>query len=85
LVSIADRGGFEGTPNWVNNTSRAVQVMSPSGLVAPVRVLIDGGSFYSMTGLSLRAQLGLTAANMDAGGHKVHTATGKVELLPRGV
>jgi GNAT superfamily N-acetyltransferase len=85
LVSTTDRGGFEGTPDWVNNSGKAVQVMSPSGLVAPGRVLIDGGSFYSMAGLSLRAQLGLTAADMDAGGHKVHTATGKVELLPGGL
>jgi hypothetical protein len=76
-VSAADRGGLEGTPDWVNNSTRVVQVMSPSGLVAPGRVLIDGGSFYSMAGLSLRVQLGLTAADMDAGGHKVHTAAGR--------
>jgi hypothetical protein len=85
LVSTTDRGGFEGTPDWVNNSGKAVQVMSPSGLVAPGRVLIDGGSFYSMAGLSFRAQLGLTAAGTDADGHKVHTATGKVELLPGGL
>jgi hypothetical protein len=59
--------------------------MAPHGLVAPARVLIDGGSFYSMAGLSLRAQLGLTAADMDSGGHKVHTATGKVETLSGGL
>jgi hypothetical protein len=59
--------------------------MSSHGLVAPARVLVDGGSSYSMAGISLRAQLGLTAADMDAGGHKVHTATGKVESLPGGL
>jgi hypothetical protein len=85
LVSTTDRGGFEGTPDWVNNSTKAVQVMSSSGLVAPGRVLINGGSFYSMAGLSLKAQLGLTAADMDAGGHKVYTATGKVEALPGGL
>lgn len=85
LVSTAERGGVEGTPDWVDNTRKAVQVMAPNGLVAPARVLIDGGSFYSMAGLSLRAQLGLTAADMDSGGHKVHTATGKIETLPGGL
>jgi hypothetical protein len=38
-----------------------------------------------MAGLSLIFQLRLTAADMDAGGHKVHTATGKVESLPGGL
>lgn len=59
--------------------------MSSHGLVAPARVLLDGGSYYSMAGISLRAQLGLTAADMDAGGHKVHAATGKIESLPGGL
>jgi hypothetical protein len=85
LVSTAERGSVEGTPDWVDNTCKAVQVMALNGLVAPARVLIDGGSFYSMAGLSLRTQLGLTAVDMDAGGHKVHTATGKVEALPGGL
>jgi hypothetical protein len=84
LVSTTERAGLEGTPDWVDNAHRAVQVMSAHGLVAPARVLLDGGSFYSMAGLSLRSQLGLTSADMDAGGHKVHTATGKVESLPGG-
>jgi hypothetical protein len=85
LVSTTDRVGFEGTPDWVDNSHRAVQVMSSHGLVAPARVLLDGGSFYSMAGASLRLQLGLTAADMDEGRHKVHTATGKVESLPGGL
>jgi hypothetical protein len=84
-VSTTDRAGFEGTPHWVDNTYKAVQVMSFHGLVAPARVLLDGGSYYSMAGVSLKAQLGLTAADMDAGGHKVHTATGKIESLPGGL
>jgi hypothetical protein len=85
LVSTADRVGFEGTPDWMDNTHIAVQVMSSHGLVAPARVLIDGGSFYSMAGTSLKSQVGLTAADMDKGGHKVHTATGKVQSLPGGL
>lgn len=85
MVSAIKRAGFEGTPDWVDNSNKAVQVMSSHGLVAPARVLVDGGSFYSMAGLSLRAQLGLTAADMDASGHKVHTATGKIESLPGGL
>jgi hypothetical protein len=85
LVSTAERGGVEGSPYWVDNTRKAVQVMAPNGLVAPARVLIDGGSFYSMAGLSLRAQMGLTAADMGSGGHTVHTATGKIETLPGGL
>lgn len=85
LVSVAERVGLEGTPDWVDNAHKVVQVMSSHGLVAPARVLLDGGSFYSMAGLSLKSQLGLTTADMDAGGHKVHTATGKVESLPGGL
>jgi hypothetical protein len=85
LISATERAGMEGTPDWVDNSLRVVQVMSAHGLVAPPRVLLDGGSFYSMAGLSLKSQLGLTAADMDAGGHKVHTATGKIESLPGGL
>lgn len=85
LVSAAEREGLEGVPDWVDNTARVVQVVSPHGLVAPGRVLLDGGSFYSMAGASLRAKLGLTEADMDAGGHKVHTATGRIEELPGGL
>jgi hypothetical protein len=81
MVSANERAGFEGTPDWVDNSNKALQVMSSHGLVAPARVLVDGGNFYSMAGFSLRSQLGLTSADMDAGGHKVHTATGKVESL----
>jgi hypothetical protein len=85
LMSATERAGLEGTPDWVDNTHKVVVVMSSHGLVAPGRVLLDGGSFYSMAGVSLRSQLGLSAADMDAGGHKVHTATGKIETLPGGL
>lgn len=50
MVSAIKRAGFEGTPDWVDNSNKAVQVMSSHGLVAPTRVLVDGGSFYSWQG-----------------------------------
>lgn len=59
--------------------------MTAKGLTAPQRVLLDGGSFYSMAGAKLKAQLGLSSSDMDSGGHRVHTATGKVELLQGGL
>lgn len=55
LVSAAEREGLEGVPDWVDNTHKVVQVVAPRGLVAPTRVLIDGGSFYSMAGAALKA------------------------------
>jgi hypothetical protein len=69
----------------VDNAKRAVQFMTAKGLVAPQRVLFDGGSFYSMVGAKLKARLGLLERDMDAGGHRVHTATGKIEMLQRGL
>jgi hypothetical protein len=54
--------------------------MSSHGLVAPARVLLDGGSYYSMAGLSLRSQMGLTEADMDAGGHKPGVAAPRIKL-----
>ncbi|GAQ92009.1 hypothetical protein KFL_009030040, partial [Klebsormidium nitens] len=76
---------LHGSPDWVDNSKKAVQVVAAHGLVAPRKVLLDGGSFYSMAGAKLKAQLGLTAADMDAGGHRVHTATGKIEALQGGL
>lgn len=81
-VSPSERGGVEGSPDWVNNEARVVQVATPHGLVAPRRVLIDGGSFYSMAGAKLKAQLGLQPGDMDAAGLRVHTATGKIDQSP---
>jgi hypothetical protein len=46
LVSAAERVDLEGTPDWVDNAHKVVQVMSSHGLVAPARVLLDGNSFY---------------------------------------
>jgi hypothetical protein len=65
----------------VDNTKKAVQVTTAKGLVAPQRVLLDEGGFYSKVGAKLKAQLGLSEGDMDAGGHRVHTATMKIELL----
>jgi hypothetical protein len=81
LVNPSQQSQVDGTPDCVDNTKKAVQIMTAKGLVAPQRVLLDGGSFYSMVGAKLKAQLGLSEGNMDAGGHRVHTATGKIELL----
>jgi hypothetical protein len=85
LVSPSQRGHVDGSPEKGNNTKKAVQVMTAKGLVAPQRVLLDGGSFYSMVGAKLKEQLGLSEGDMDAGGHRVHTATGKIELLQGGL
>lgn len=38
-----------------------------------------------MPGAKLKAHLGLAAGDMDAGGQRVHTATGKIELLQGGL
>jgi hypothetical protein len=85
LVSPSQRSQLDGSPDWVDNTKKAVQVVTAKGLVAPQRVLLDGGSFYPMVGAKLKAQLGLSEGDMDAGGHRVHTATGKIELLQGGL
>lgn len=85
LVGPAQRNTVDGSPDWVDNSQWAVQVMTAHGAVAPARVLLDGGSFYSMAGAKLKAQLNLTPADMDAGGHRVHTATGKIEALQGGL
>jgi hypothetical protein len=53
--------------------------------VAPQRVLLDGGSFYSIVGAKLKAQLGLSEGDMDPCGHRVHTATEKIEMLQDGL
>ncbi|GAQ82455.1 hypothetical protein KFL_001110320 [Klebsormidium nitens] len=85
MVSPEQRGTVEKSPDWVDNAQRAVQVVTPRGLVAPHRVLIDGGNFYSMAGAKLKAQLGLRQKDMDAVGHRVHTATGRIEALQGGL
>jgi hypothetical protein len=85
LVSPSQRSQVDGSPDWMDNTKKAVQVVTAKGLVAPQRVLLDGGSFYSMVGAKLKAQFGLSEGDMDAGGHRVHTTTGKIELLQGGL
>ncbi|GAQ91508.1 hypothetical protein KFL_007970030 [Klebsormidium nitens] len=85
LVSPAEREQVEGVPDWVDNTNKVVKVMTSKGWWAPERVLLDGGSFYSMAGARLKARLGLTEADMDVGGHRVQTAMGKVEVLSGGL
>jgi hypothetical protein len=59
--------------------------MTAKGWWAPEKVLLDDGSYYSMAGARLKARLGLTEADMDAAGHKVQTAMGKVETLRGGL
>ncbi|GAQ93292.1 hypothetical protein KFL_014220010, partial [Klebsormidium nitens] len=85
LVSPSEREHVEGVPDWVDNATKVVKVMTTKGWWAPDRVLLDGGSFYSMAGARLKARLGLTEADMDTGGHRVQTAMGKVEVLPGGL
>jgi hypothetical protein len=85
LVSPSQRSQVDGSPERADNTKKAVQVMTAKGLVAPQWVLLIGGSFYSMVGAKLKAQLGLSEGDMDAGGHRVHTATGKIEMLQGGL
>ena len=83
-VAPAERSRWVGTPDWVDNRGGAVKVMTVAGLKAPLRVLVDGGSFYSMAGARLAVQLGLP---VDTGGAacKVQTALGKVEPLGKGL
>jgi hypothetical protein len=58
--------------------------MTVKGWWAPKKVLLNGGSYYSMAGARLKARLGLGPADMDTTGHRVQTAMGKVETLPEG-
>jgi hypothetical protein len=85
LVSPAQRGEVEGVPDWVDNSRKVVRVMTSKGWWAPEKVLLDAGSYYSTAGAKLKARLGLTEADMDAVGHKVQTAMGKVETLRGGL
>jgi hypothetical protein len=75
----------EGVPDWIDNSKKAVKVMTAKGWWAPEKVLIDGDSYYSMAGARLTARLGLTDANLDSKEHKVQTAMGKVETLRDGL
>lgn len=72
-------------PDWVDNSGKVVRVMTAKGWWAPEKVLLDGGSYYSMAGAKLKARLGLTESDMDAAGHKVQTAMEKVETLRGGL
>jgi hypothetical protein len=85
LVSPANRSKMEGVPDWVDNSGKVVRVMTAKGWWAPEKVLLDGGSYYSMAGARLKARLGPTEAEMDAASHKVQTAMGKVETLQGGL
>jgi hypothetical protein len=84
LVEPGRRQLVEGVPDWVENSKGAVQVATPHGLVRPLRVLLDGRSYYTLVGAKLKVQLRMEEADMDGGGQKVHTATGKVEPLQGG-
>lgn len=81
LVSPGERDGVEGVPDWIDNSGMVVRVMTAKGWWAPERVLLDGGSYYSMAGARLTARLGLLDADLDRKEHKVQTAMGKVETL----
>lgn len=83
-VPPTERSGWVGTPDWVDNRDGAVKVMTVAGLKAPLRVLVDGGSFYSMAGARLAAQLGLPV-DVSGAPCKVQTALGKVEPLGKGL
>jgi hypothetical protein len=85
LVEPGRRQLVEGVPDWVENSNGTVQVATPHRLVRPLRVLLDGGSYYTLVGAKLKAQLRMEEADMDGGGQKVHTATGKVEPLQGGL
>jgi hypothetical protein len=85
LVQPAERETVEGVPDWVDNIGKLVRIMTTKGWWAPEKVLLDGGSYYSMAGARLKARLGLGPADMDTSGHKVQTAMGKVETLPGGL
>lgn len=71
LVFPVERSGMEGVPDWIDDSGKAVKVMTAKGWWAPEKVLIDGGSYYSMEGARLTARLGLTAADLDSKEHKV--------------
>jgi hypothetical protein len=81
LVSPRERNRVEGVPDWIDNFGKVVKVMTAKGWWAPERVLLDGGSYYSMAGARLIARLGLLEADLDSKEHKVQTAMGKVETL----
>jgi hypothetical protein len=85
LVSPTERGTVEGVPGWIDNSGKVVKVMTATGWWAPEKVLLDGGSYYSMAGARLTTRLGLTDADLDSTEHKVQTAIGKVETLKGGL
>jgi hypothetical protein len=85
LIQPNERENVEGVPDWVDNTGHVVRSMTVKGWWAPEKVLLDGGSYYSMVGARLKARLGLGRADMDTTGHRVQTALGKVETLPGGL
>jgi hypothetical protein len=60
-------------------------IQDKTGTVLVLRVLLDRGSYYTLVGAKLKEQLGMEEADMDGGGQKVHTATGKVEPLQGGL
>jgi hypothetical protein len=76
---------MEGVPDWMDNSSKVVRIMTTKGWWAPEKVLLDGGSYYSMAGTKLKARLGMGPADMDTSAHKVQTAMRKVETLPGGL
>ena len=67
--------------DWVDNATPVVEVHAKHVEVAPSRVLLDGGSFYTLVGARLGARLGLTVADQEPGVKGVATATGRVENL----
>jgi hypothetical protein len=85
LISPSERSEVEGVPDWIENSQKVVKVMTAKGWWAPERVLLDGGSYYSMAGARLTARLALTGADLDSKEHKVQTAVGKVETLRGGL
>jgi hypothetical protein len=85
LVSPAEREGMEGVPDWIDNSTKVVKVMTAKGWWAPEKVLLDGRSYYSMAGARLTARLGLADTDLDSREHRVQTATGKVETLKGGL
>jgi hypothetical protein len=85
LVEPGRRQLVEGVSDWVENSKGAVQVATPHGSVRPLRVLLNGGSYYTLVGAKLKVQLGMEEADMDGRGQNFHTATGKVEPLKGGL
>jgi hypothetical protein len=85
MVAPSERDGVEGVPYWIDNSAKVVKVMTAKGWWAPERVLLDGGSYYSMAGARLTVRLGLSDADLDSKEHRVQTAMGKVETLRGGL